>query len=340
MNHMASARSRGSALRIATRLALAVIAFCLCAWLVLRFAFGVGLYSESIASSGLEIEPVSVPVSGAQLAAELFRPTDTTASGRPGVVLVHGTSPDGRSLVLYQILARHLASRGVIVLLYDQRGYGDSPDPTRNAAGEYELPWVADAAQAASFLSRQPGVDPRNLRLLGHSFGGSVAIGVSQLPGIACTLGRILVLSPGRGLNDSGDDPFAFRAGRLSTDMGLEPPLTRDDARTMYASMEVETLLAGTAGVPAVLLHTGEEEAKRPLGPQVATSGSSVEFKVLPGTGHYFGTNRAFNDRGLPIKVYDAEPLAGLVDEILAPATRVAGNCGNDHSPTDGAVLR
>jgi len=41
--------------------------------------------------------------------------------------------------------------------------------------------------------------------------------------------------------------------------MQLSSPLTRDDTRIMYASMEVEVLLASSEDVPAILLHTSDE---------------------------------------------------------------------------------
>jgi CNT family concentrative nucleoside transporter len=58
--------------------------------------------------------------------------------------------------------------------------------------------------------------------------------------------------------------------------------------------------------------------------------GFQIAFKVLPGTRHYLGTDRGFNDRDLPIKVYDGEPLGLLVDEILAPAPGTADRCASE----------
>lgn len=338
MSRTALSHARSRTARLMTYMASAILGLLIGTWLILHLVFGIGLYSQYLASSDLHIEHVSISVPNAGLAADLFRSNDAAVDSLPGVVLVHGTSPAGRSLLLYQILARRIASRGAIVLLYDQRGYGDSPDPQVDTDGKHELPWVADAIQAAKFLREQPGVSSRDIRLLGHSFGASVAIGVSQVPGIACLLGRIVVLSPGRGLNQGDEDPFVFRAERLSSDMQLSSPLTRDDTRIMYASMEVEVLLASSEDVPAILLHTSDEEANRPLGPQVVKSDTSVAFKVISGTDHYFGTRRSFNESALPLKVYDAEPLAQLVTEIMAPVASRTYGCADNGSDSGNSL--
>lgn len=303
-------------------------------WLYLALGLGLGFYREGSVPSGVSIDSVRIPVAGGEVAGTLFRPAAAGAAMAPGVVLVHGTSPQGRSLLLYQILARKLAASGAVVILYDQRGYGESPDPAIGRDGRYELPWVADAVEVSEFLGDLPIVDRRDMRLLGHSFGGSIAIGVSQVPGIACLLGRVLVLSPGRGLNQAGSDPFAFRAERLSADMLLDPPLGRDDAQLMYATMEVESLLAGTSGVPATLLHTEDEEEARPLEPFVTQSASAIPFRILPGTEHYFGTRRAFNSWPLPFKVYDARPLRLLIAEVLAAAPVATRDCPSSTART------
>jgi hypothetical protein len=180
---------------------------------------------------------------------------------------------------------------------------------------------------AAEFLARQPGVDPRNVRLAGHGFGGSVAIGVSQESGIECLLSRIVVVSPGRGRPYTRDDHFVHLAERLSSDMGLDPPLTLHDARATYEPMQLRALLEGGEAIDIALLNTSDEEERDPLGPQILESDTTADFRVLPLTDHYMGTQRRFNRRNLPVKIYHARPLGNLVEAILAPFAESSTDC-------------
>ena len=310
---------------VASWLVLGIAALCLVGWLAIWW-LGLGFYWESVASSGFDTKLTRIPVEGGYLAASLIeparhRPVDPAVSA---VVLVHGASPEGRSLLLYRILARRLAARGAVVLSYDGRGYGNSPDP-RRLSGRYRLPWISDARASAEFLAKQPGVDARNVRVFGHAFGGSVALGLSHEPGVECLLSRIIIVNPDRGLPDTAAE-----------DTGLDP-----DARRMFESMEVETVLDEASTLDMVLVHTSEEERRHPLRPLIDESNATADFVVLPRTDHYLGTGHRVNQADLPLKVYDARALEELVDTILVPFAEASKDCGTAPvtvEPADVAV--
>jgi uncharacterized protein len=108
-----------------------------------------------------------------------FANGDTTLSGsvvlpagdgpHPGVVIVHGAEAARRSS--YELLASHLARRGVAVLIYDKRGVGESEGSFASATFD-DL--AGDALAAHQLLRSEPSVAPDRVGLLGLSQGGWV----------------------------------------------------------------------------------------------------------------------------------------------------------------------
>jgi pimeloyl-ACP methyl ester carboxylesterase len=104
---------------------------------------------------------------GAELSAWLIPSRNGAA-----VVLRHGAGST-RTATLDQaaVLARH----GYGVLMTDARGHG------RSGGDGMDLGWYgeSDTRAAVTFLSRQPGVDPTRVGLVGLSMGGEEAIGAA-----------------------------------------------------------------------------------------------------------------------------------------------------------------
>lgn len=256
---------------------------------------------------------------GIQLIGNILRPRTWKGTDfLPSIVLLHGTSPQGKALFLYKILSSELNKKGAIVFIYAQRGYDPSPDPPRDKNGHLKLDFVGDALRAIRFLSSQDGVDPKRITLVGHSFGGSVAIGVSHQPGIEDMLEKIVVISPGRGWPYKGQKKTVFRQKRLSNDMKLEKPLNLENVETTFQELEAETLLTRKNALPISLINGEYEEKVKPLSGIYGKMPSPRDLFILNGTGHYFHTDYFVNKLNAPIKIYRKKKIDALVDAILS----------------------
>ncbi|MEM6395992.1 MAG: alpha/beta fold hydrolase [Bacteroidota bacterium] len=95
----------------------------------------------------------------------------------PAVVLISGSGPQDRNSEIlghkpFAVLADHLASRGVAVLRYDDRGYGRSEGQFRPATS---MDYADDAQGAVNFLKQYPNRNFSHIGLIGHSEGGNIA---------------------------------------------------------------------------------------------------------------------------------------------------------------------
>jgi acetyl esterase/lipase len=70
---------------------------------------------------------VKIQSQGLTITGTLYEPD--AAGERPAILLLHGSTPEGRKLGLYRVLGKGLADRGYVVFTIDRRGYGDSDDP-------------------------------------------------------------------------------------------------------------------------------------------------------------------------------------------------------------------
>jgi pimeloyl-ACP methyl ester carboxylesterase len=122
-------------------------------------------------------EQVRVPANGFSLAGTISKPA--SAAGRlPSIILVAGSGPQDRDETVYGIpifgqLADRLADAGFLVLRYDKRGVGQSGGRIESAT---LVDYADDLRAAVRFLSDRKDVDRRQLTLVGHSEGGSVAM--------------------------------------------------------------------------------------------------------------------------------------------------------------------
>jgi len=136
----------------------------------------------------------------------------------PAVVMVHGSGPNDRDETIgpnrpFKDIAWGLASQGIAVLRYDKR--------TKAHAGLFTLEelekitlgteTIDDAILAANLLAKTPGIDPKQIYVLGHSQGGMAAPRIGeQDPNLA---GLIVLAGPGRPLEDIIVEQLTYVAG-------------------------------------------------------------------------------------------------------------------------------
>jgi len=104
-----------------------------------------------------------------ELVGELVLPPG--AGPHPGVVLLHGSAPQGRQKWEYRSWADLLVRKGLAVLYYDKRGVGES-------GGEYPASLrrlASDGLTAVQYLRSRPEVDPDRIGLKGSSQGAWLA---------------------------------------------------------------------------------------------------------------------------------------------------------------------
>lgn len=118
-------------------------------------------------------------------------PADTSGSGVPGILLVHGLSASAWS---WTAVARRVRSVRPTVAL-DLRGHGLSDAPTTPydaAALADDVVAVAEGAGLVDPLAAEPVPRPRRVVLAGHGFGGIVASWAAVALGSRCA-GLVLV---------------------------------------------------------------------------------------------------------------------------------------------------
>jgi pimeloyl-ACP methyl ester carboxylesterase len=123
---------------------------------------------------------------------------DTTLAGtltvprgegpHPAALLITGSGSQDRDETIFGhkpflVIADHLTRNGIAVLRVDDRGIGGSTGLRADLTTE---DFVGDALAGISFLAEQPGIDPREVGLIGHSEGGIIAPMVAaRSPGVA-----------------------------------------------------------------------------------------------------------------------------------------------------------
>lgn len=130
---------------------------------------------------------------GANLRATYYSPS---APG-PGMLLLHQCNMDRTS---WRELASALAERGVHVLTFDYRGYGESAEHTddRDARAALRAKWPGDIDSAFAVLKRLPGVDAARLAAGGASCGVNNSVQLARRSGEV----RALVLLSGNTATD------------------------------------------------------------------------------------------------------------------------------------------
>ena len=92
------------------------------------------------------------------------------AGKHPAMVLTPGSGPEGRWALRF--VADYAARHGIVALVYDRRGVGDSSGDWRKATLD-DL--AADARAAVHALARRADVDPQKVGYYGHSQGAYLA---------------------------------------------------------------------------------------------------------------------------------------------------------------------
>lgn len=123
---------------------------------------------------GVATHDVKFPGSGMTIAATVYQPR--TAGPHPAVVLVPGSAPFRRGF--YSLWAERLARSGVVVLVPDKRGVGETGGrfERNNNSSKANLDLLAlDVVSALDFAVQLPSVDTVRLGLFGLSQAGWVA---------------------------------------------------------------------------------------------------------------------------------------------------------------------
>jgi len=102
----------------------------------------------------------------------------------PAVVLLTGSGPQDRNETVgghqpFAVLTDYLTRQGLAVLRFDDRGVGQSGGTQQ---GMTSADYTTDAQAALAWLRAQPGIRKNQVGLIGHSQGGTAAIGAAIQP--------------------------------------------------------------------------------------------------------------------------------------------------------------
>lgn len=119
---------------------------------------------------------VHIPSEDISIYGLLYRPKNLDRSA-PGVVIVHGWAPyDSSPIEEDSYVAKEYAEAGYVALAITLRGW--KPTGGKDDCG---LKQPRDVANAAMWLSKQPGVNPEKIALRGQSLGGQVVLSAAAL---------------------------------------------------------------------------------------------------------------------------------------------------------------
>lgn len=180
-----------------------------------------------------------------------------------------------------------------MVFAFDQRGYGDSEDPKHLRTKE-DLDFVSDAKHAVNVFMEHAGkYGVHSVAMVGHSFGGGVAVAAGLGSPHVCT---IISISPGRRINDRfiHVSHFDYVQKRKSRDMGLSEPIPAPLIKPMLEMYNIEQFRGVKFPKPLMIIK-GNREEEKDLGftkEFVSTLTGHIDHIIINAAGHYFGTRK------------------------------------------------
>ena len=266
---------------------------------------------------GFRLETVSFPSGRLTLRADLLVPD---GPARSAILLAHGASVRGRRHGLYAGLARRLAEKGYVVLNPDFRGYGESEDPARVATAA-DLDFTQDLVAAIGFLERRLG--PRDVMVVGHSFGAGVALAAAARDP---RVDKVVAISPGRRAHErilgSAEGRTLIR-DRMAAEMGLrEEQFPVELVEAVVTPIVIDTYVGHRFRQP-ILLVDGEREEEadlRFLRERFERMRGPRAYVTIPGADHYFGVARQVEERD-PVTL---QTLADVIDGWIRDGARWA----------------
>ncbi len=192
----------------------------------------------------------------------------------PTLLLVSGSGQQNRDEELFfhrpfLVLADYLASRGIAVLRYDDRGVGASTGPVDSADTHL---FAEDAEALFNALKTNPHVDPSHLGIGGHSEGGAIAPIVAARNKDV----KFVVMLAGQGC--SGHDVLLQQNEALFHAEGVSPQLV---AIRIACMRELFALLAGSSqkDYQAVINRHTEGLSKEQIDSIGLKKGAAYTFK-------------------------------------------------------------
>jgi hypothetical protein len=316
--------------------------------------------------------PTDIPVefagaSGHQLSGDLLLPAGP-ARAVPGVVIVPdwgavdrngmvpaGTLPDP----LYADLAQVLVTHGVASLRYDPAGQGQSSLPQGTTLRFQDQ--VGDADAALRLLAGRSGIDPAHVTVVGHGWGGLVALQLASTDRAVTRL--VLVSTPGRPVLESVADQLqataltpaegAVEVGQLrqavtallagghlpdpsALDTALRPILEQSQEaylRDVFGLNPVS--LAGAIRVPVLIVRGGQD-------PGLSAGDAKLLADALGPTSQVLLADSASRTLSITTKTFAAAPTTtptpnGGMQNIHLPAATVT--ISRDTGTLDAIVL-
>jgi dipeptidyl aminopeptidase/acylaminoacyl peptidase len=197
-----------------------------------------GTFTEGRAKGSFVLTRSLLPSAQIRTRDVTFRDKDVTLSGtillpatpgkHPAFVFLHGSGPEGRWANHY--LAQKLAESGIVALIYDKRGVGQSTGDWQKSTFEA---LADDAVAGIRFLQSQSEVDATRVGIYGHSQGGTIA----PLVGVQSGDLRFVIASAAGGIDPADVETYSVEN---SVGMAKLRPAERDDVRSyVHALMDV-----------------------------------------------------------------------------------------------------
>lgn len=207
---------------------------------------------------------------GIKLAATFSRPS---GEGQyPAVILVSGSGPQDRDETIldhkpFLVLADYLTRRGLAVLRYDDRGFGQSGGNFTTAT---TADFAGDAAAAFDYLQNRRDVKANQIGMIGHSEGGIIAPLVARkgkplafavlmagpaIPGHELILQQGMAIMEQQGADEAQLTQYQQQQGRL-----LE--VVKNEADLQKAAKELQNIL--TAAYDSLPAENRQEQAIAP----------------------------------------------------------------------------
>ncbi|MDY6936441.1 MAG: alpha/beta fold hydrolase [Cyanobacteriota bacterium] len=218
---------------------------------------------------------------------------------KPVILILHGASVFGRKLPLIQALSQEFQELGYPVFAFDARGFGESEKPAEYTPESFDF--SQDVRSAIDVLSDREGFANRRFYIVGHSFGGGVALGASDRDS---RIEKVVIFGPPRRLGERFLNPEAREKIKLLVrwqgDMQLDRPLEFDLWSQVLAPLNIENYVErfSQPGHTPLFIVDAEDEPDPDLAflrEFYQHTVDPTDYWTVPATNHYLDSGFRLN---------------------------------------------